>query len=474
MKKVSIFVLITILAIFFSACGKSEPEVGGIPVPDVRGLTVPNAIQQLNEAGFTNIETTGNGDVQDNWIVSSLNHEPGENVSPDSKLVLTCNWICHLYVDVKSEANLLFAKYDIVIYIDGVELGTVPNGERYTHLSDLFDGKHTIKVAKAGDDSVHGSYNIEMNGDMAFSCIVGHSKSSIDLKEIEVKEGLTEIYLTVPDVTGMVLSDAMSILKEAGFTNVREEPYREIWDKRNWTIISQGIKAGDTIDRNTLFELNCKKTTEIIEDALKAMSIPEIEEYAKENGFSVKYENDFGGDITDRFYTFPEDERNEISIVSVFVVSDRIVVVLSDDVYLLDPDFKEEETGDLGGVYYSTNSEETVKNGNAGIYSYKNAGKSYQQYFIIDFDEGYVYYFMYGEGSISGDKLKIESGNLNDSLKITYHTEDGDWSNYLHFHYKDNPQRLILTDNDGLETEFIPTSIDAALKLKEEYKFVEY
>lgn|GEM_PF-1273931 len=70
-------------------------------------------------------------------------------------------------------------------------------------------------------------------------------------------------------------------------------------------------------------------------------------------------------------------------------------------------------------VYYSTNDYETVKKGNTGVYSYKNTYGSYDVYWIIDFNEGYVYWFTDGNGETYCDKVKIDSGTLNDKITVT-------------------------------------------------------
>ena len=51
---------------------------------------------------------------------------------------------------------------------------------------------------------------------------------------------------------------------------------------------------------------------------------------------------------------------------------------------------KETQKTSEKSVSYSTNSSSTVKEGNRGVYSYKSRGGSYESYYIIDFDEGYV------------------------------------------------------------------------------------
>lgn len=48
------------------------------------------------------------------------------------------------------------------------------------------------------------------------------------------------------------------------------------------------------------------------------------------------------------------------------------------------------ESTDSQLVSYSTNTKATVKNGDTGVYAYKKSG-AYDIYYVIDFDEGYVY-----------------------------------------------------------------------------------
>ncbi len=136
----------------------------------------------------------------------------------------------------------------------------------------------------------------------------------------------------------------------------------------------------------------------------------------------------------------------------------------------------EDESTQSGGtaVSYSTNTSETVKNGNAGVYSYKSRGGSYDIYWIIDFDEGYVYWFTDGNGETTCDRLKIDSGDLNSVLIITYHDGGDTWSEGLHFKYVNHPDHLIMQDNDGFEYDYYTTSLSSALSLKNSKTIVDY
>jgi hypothetical protein len=125
-------------------------------------------------------------------------------------------------------------------------------------------------------------------------------------------------------------------------------------------------------------------------------------------------------------------------------------------------------------VSYSTNDYETAKKGNAGVYSYVDRGSSYDIYWIIDFDEGYVYYFTEGNGDSTCDRLKIEAGTLNDAITITYHNGGDIWSNKLHFKYVNHPETLIMVEQNGFEYQYSTTDLEDALALRATKKIKDY
>lgn len=125
-------------------------------------------------------------------------------------------------------------------------------------------------------------------------------------------------------------------------------------------------------------------------------------------------------------------------------------------------------------VIYSTNDYETAKNGNSGVFSYVNRGSNYYTYWIIDFDEGYVYNFTDGNGSETCDRTAIESGDLNDVLITTYHDGNDTWSYGLHFHYKNHPSTLIVQDNDGFEWGCSTTDLSNALDIRDSKIIQDY
>ncbi len=161
-------------------------------------------------------------------------------------------------------------------------------------------------------------------------------------------------------------------------------------------------------------------------------------------------------------------------LVTLLIAMSTFVMVACDmegaDFLTATPDESEKaeaEESESESLSYSTNNYETAKKGNTGVFSYKNNGPQYDIYWIIDFDEGYTYYFTEGNGEETCDKLKIESGDLNDRITVTWHVGEDEWTEYIHFKYTNTPTTLIHVDNDGFETKFSTTDLEKALKIRD-------
>ncbi len=132
------------------------------------------------------------------------------------------------------------------------------------------------------------------------------------------------------------------------------------------------------------------------------------------------------------------------------------------------------DSDDKKSLSYSTNDLENAKKGESGVFAYRDNGSNYYNYYIIDFDEGYVYFFTEGNGNDNAEKLKIQSGTLNDVVLITYHDNGNVWSNGLHFKWSRQPDHLILEDQNHYEYDYYSTDLAAARKLLEKKTIYEY
>ena len=98
----------------------------------------------------------------------------------------------------------------------------------------------------------------------------------------------------------------------------------------------------------------------------------------------------------------------------------------------------------------------------------------YEHYYIIDFDEGYVYSFKDGNDNNDCQKLKIDSGNLKKELVLTYNGGKTKWDNKLYFQLEDNADFLLLEDKDGAKGYFVGTDLNKALELKDSKNIKDY
>lgn len=97
--------------------------------------------------------------------------------------------ICLLCLDITSESNFLFDKYDIAIYLDGEQIGTVADGDTFTKAVETTAGSHVILVRDADDDSRKAAEKINLTGDMTFQCSLAHGES-ITFNDVKLDDGI--------------------------------------------------------------------------------------------------------------------------------------------------------------------------------------------------------------------------------------------------------------------------------------------
>ena len=283
-----------------------------IPVVAVTDMSYPEAVEALKAAGFSNVTSNIEPNTDESqWVVVKQSVDPGKKIRPGDKIELTCAMRCKLYIDVHSEANLMFSTYDITVSLDGTELGSIPNGKNFTLVADILSGDHTLVFCKAGSSSPKATKTISVTNDVTYSCDLAHSGSSIDIKNENIQDNINGAALEVIDVTGMVLSEAMTKLNEIGFSNLREEPYSDIWDKDNWIVTAQGIAAGTTADKNDFIQLDCIKLDEYFSRTYVGKSLSEVQELAAASGFSLKYNDESGKDLDSKVASLNQESKTD-------------------------------------------------------------------------------------------------------------------------------------------------------------------
>ena len=461
-----------------------------VSMPDLVGMDLQEAIEKLQEQKFSDIskvsEEGRNVATTSDWEVKSQNVEAGKDVKTNDSIILTCK-----------------------------KVTTNTQTESATATSTQAEPSST-------------------------------ASTQTELPSIE-----ETLPLTMIDVEGMILSDAISRLNEVGFTNVRGEASSDdIWNRKNWTVISQNIEAGSDIDRTTQIKLECVKTTSYLGELFIGLTVANASQKAAEIGYTLEFYDGFSRLVTiddptswlvnDIRVVYGERKSASLSVVYNGNVSmpdvtgldmldaiENLIELRFQNITTVDEDgstiaydigyevlsqsvqagqdvnvnenirltcqrVKATETlsgssNDVysqvsaqsgskkhGAEYHSSNSREEARNGNSGVFAYKSLGPQYYIYYIIDFDEGYTYRFIEGNGDNTCEKVKISTGTLNDVVIIEPNYDGIICPNGLHFDYVGMPDHMILEDEDGFTTDFYPTDLEEALEIIETKTIYEH
>lgn len=333
--------------------------------------------------------------------------------------------IHNVKVHIDFTENLLLSRYDVIFSLGGTR-ETLTHGESKDIELHLVDGNYAITFASAENSSIKSETKIDVKNDMevGYKISCHHDNITVENLYMDVDEYIQQDEVKMKnDKTEYVYKDykeAIEKLKSLGFTNIVEKPMYDIilgWTKEG-EVSNVTINGSDSYKRGDKF----KKDAEVV----VSYHLKETDNPAKKNDNSSKTESN----NTTEQETIPGSSVERYN-------------------------------------YYTNNDNETAKNGNSGKFSYIKKGGEYDNYWIIDFDNGYVYNFAEGNGDSSYEKIKIKSGNLNDGLELSYKDSSNAWAKHIHFKYKNQPYQLVIVDNDSFNYEFTTTSLEDSLKLME-------
>lgn len=318
---------------------------------------------------------------------------------------------CNVTIHVDFVPNLIFSKYDVNLLLNGVDKGTLEHGVDENFEFSVDPGEYTFTFESDESSSVKGEVTLTVDCDLEAAYKISCSSDKVSVETLyvdrlaELADGEVKVDVSASEYKHKDYEEVTTALKTLGFTNINYEILYDI--ALGWTD----------------------------EGEIESVSIAGKTEFTRGDVFPADAE------IIITYHMPEEDDPNNSPSESI-------------------------PPADTS-VYYSTNDINTVKNGNTGVYAYKNRGGSYELYYIIDFDEGYVYHFSDGNGEETCDRVKIDSGDLNSVVIITYHDGGNVWQNGLHFKWVRQPDPLILQDNDGFEWDYYPTDLENALAIRQ-------
>lgn len=402
---------------------------------DAKTMEPTDLLKAFSDAGFINISTAEEFDLDPDS--SSLGYE--NQVIINEEEIFDTNTRIPVNADIKIITHRAYEKYTLKLSIDfaanlifstyDVEMSLGEKTETLTHGQDaefewrLQPGKYTLSFENVDSSSVNGSVDLEIAGDTEASYKINCYSDRVEVSQqmFVNKSAIKDNEAMVPMSASFCIfedyKDIQTVFKDAGFSNISTQI---VYD-----IIFGFTDEGEVDDISINGKTDFKKGDVFPKDAK----------------------------IVITYHMFADDDPNK---------PEETTTKKTESTTKKETTTKQEKET----VYYSSNTEDTVRNGNSGIYAYKNRGGTYDIYWVIDFDNGYVYNFFEGNGDNTCDRLKIESGDLNSAVKITWHDNGDVWSYLLHFKYIDNPNHLIVNDNDGFDLDFYPTDINTALAVK--------
>lgn len=407
---------------------------------------------------------------------------------------------CNLTIHVECVPNLIFSKYDVNLLLNEVEEGVLPHGETRDFELSVEPGEYTLTFESDESSSVKGEIMLKVDRDLEVAYKISCHSDKVAIEMLYVDKGAGDEDISTERIEKDGFNEKSNTLVTVGQfcfsipnywnADVEEDDvymaYAETSDKVSMLRI---ISIFDNEDAAT-FDLLKQET----EDGLMAKSIAswfdecgEVQSTLFDNG-NIKgfiYSTDFttdGHDGKAKVLVFPSEADNSWLFVSLSETNDTEYTYFDDFSKILESISTSPTTSTTDdstpksskAVYYSTNTKDTVKNGNSGIYSYKSIGGTYDIYWVIDFDEGYVYFFTDGDGNEICDRVKIDSGDLNSGVIITYHDGDSTWQEALHFKWANQPDHLVAVDADYFDYDYYTTDLTDALAIRDSRRIVDY
>ena len=91
-------------------------------------------------------------------------------------------------VHVECDSNLIFSKYDVLVYFDGTKLGELDHGNTADYSTKTIKGQHKIEFRSKDDSSTTGSATVDVDSDCAFSYTIHCTSDEVKVKELDEED----------------------------------------------------------------------------------------------------------------------------------------------------------------------------------------------------------------------------------------------------------------------------------------------
>ena len=237
---------------------------------------------------------------------------------------------CQLYIEISFEENAFFSRYNVELYLDDSFIATIPHGNYYTSMQTVQKGEHRLTF-KEENGSNRSTADFNIKGDSTFSCKIKATSSNIKISNKQVTNTIAFAMISTPDLTGLLYSDAVKVLKQTGFANYSYETTngKSIFDSDNWLVIDQSLLVKSEVPKSEPILLTCISLDDYFKAEYMNKNVNYITKHASENQFEIIYKDGSDSDISDEIKALDNEERKDWVVVKVrqYTGSKRTAVV---------------------------------------------------------------------------------------------------------------------------------------------------
>ena len=117
-------------------------------------------------------------------LVSCKNSEVDSDISDESNIKPKYQVI----IKVKSTENIIFSKYDVKVFIDGVEQGTIKNGDVEEYTLELEENNHNLKIVNCEDEKIKGEDDFYVSDSEKFQFLISNHSDRIEIEKENYEE----------------------------------------------------------------------------------------------------------------------------------------------------------------------------------------------------------------------------------------------------------------------------------------------
>lgn len=187
-------------------------------------------------------------------------------------------------IEVECVANWIFSKYDVDIYVDGSQEGTIAHGTSESFVVTLTKGIYEIKFVNAEDDDVTGGASIDVQKDEVMKYKISCSSTKINVENIA----------------------------ESYEDNSENQPAEDVENKS-----TESRVENDESSENELIQ-DDENTMEYVDmlEKVENQLYTDVRDMMEELGYTAEYEHEYTHlDFTGELTAYADDELNSAGFI---------------------------------------------------------------------------------------------------------------------------------------------------------------